>query len=333
MPAELSQTFCGKKVLIAGGYGFIGSNLALRLLDLGAHVAIADSLAPGCGGNKKNLELARGRIKIYSVDLADQEELRQSNAVQPNLDYVFTLAGSCSHVDSQIKPALDLRQNVLTNLNLLEQLKETSPEAKIVHASTRQVYGRPTYLPVDENHPVSPIDFNGIHKLAAEQYHRMFHDLYGLRSTILRLSNSYGPRQLISHDRQSVTGAFFGMALRGQDIPLFGGGLQRRDFCFIDDIVEAFLLSTAENCDGETFNLSGEAATLKDFASKICAYSPDLETYPADFPDERRKIDIGDIVGSAKKFHTATGWKPKVGLEEGIQLTLGYFREHAGAYL
>lgn len=330
----MQEAFFGKHILITGGLGFIGSNLALRLCAAGGLVTIVDNLHPACGGNLFNVDSAQGALRIFDFDLCDRDALKKSRVFPNKYDFVFHLAGNVSHIASMENPIEDLQLNVISTLNLLEAVQLHSPQAKVVYAGTRQIYGRAASLPVHESHPIKPVDLNGIHKHAAEEYHRIFHEVYGLKTIVLRLTNTYGPRQLIRPSFQGVSGAFMGRALRNEPLLLFGGGQQKRDFCFVEDVVDAFLLAAlTPACVGKVFNLSGEQVSLRTFAELIAIQIPQLDIQDVEFPAKLKGIDIGDFHGSSAAFHSATGWKPRTSLPAGIEKSLRYFQSFPERYL
>ena len=240
----------GRRVLITGGLGFIGSNLARKRVEIGGvEVTILDALLPGQGGNPYNIRDIRDRVTLHTGDMSDDWVI---NHLVGGMDYIFNLAGSASHLDSMRHPQRDLELNCSSQLMLLEACHNFNPHVKIVFTSTRQVYGKPVYLPLDEQHRVAPIDINGIHKLAAEYYHLLHHRLYGTRAVCLRLTNTYGPRQLIHHNRQGFIAWFIRQAIDGDVIELFGEGKQKRDLNYVEDVVEALLLAGAsEAAEGD----------------------------------------------------------------------------------
>jgi len=325
------MSFKDKQVLITGGAGFIGSNLAMKLVQDGAKVTILDSMLPEYGGNLFNLTLIKDKAVINFSDMRDNNSL---SYLVKGKDYIFNLAGQVSHQDSMVNPFLDLDINVKAQLSLLEACRCQSPSAVIVYTSTRQFYGTPEYLPVDERHPINPPDVNGINKLAAEQYHQLYSKVYGLPTVSLRLTNTYGPRQLIKNARQGFIGWFVNRAILGEKIQLFGTGEQIRDFTYVDDVVEALCLAAiTPKCYGQYYNLGGEKANLKEIADMLVKYSGKgiVELIP--FPEERKKIDIGDFYGSYQKFHNDTGWEPQVGLEKGLRLMIDYYKKYKESYL
>jgi UDP-glucose 4-epimerase len=248
---------------------------------------------------------------------------------------LFNLAGQVSHIDSMTDPFTDLEINCRSQLSILEALRKNNPEARIVYAGTRQVYGKPVRLPVDESHPLNPTDVNGINKISGELYHLVYHSVYGIRACSLRLTNTYGPRQLIRHARQGFIAWFVRKAVLGEEIQIFGDGSQRRDFDYVDDVVDAFLRAGASDAAvGQVFNLGGQGAvSLLDLARQLIEISGRGSYALAPFPPERKRIDIGDFQADASKIQRALGWRPKVGLREGLERTVDYYRRHKEHYL
>ena len=323
--------FRNRPVLVTGGLGFIGSNLCRRLADLGARVTAVDSLLPDYGGNLFNLDGYEDKVRI---NIADVRGHAMEYLVQGQ-DVVFNLAGQVSHIDSMTDPFTDLEINCRSQLWILEALRKRNPEAKIVYAGTRQVYGRPQRLPVDEQHPLAPADVNGINKISGEFYHLVYHRAYGIRACSLRLTNTYGPRQLIRHNRQGFIGWFMRQAVLGETIEVFGDGAQRRDFDFVDDVVDAFLRAGAmDEANGQVFNLGGgEPISLLDLANDLVKLSPATEVRRVPWPEDRKKIDIGDFYSDAGKIERALGWKSKTPFIDGLATTIDYYRKHKDRYL
>jgi len=330
-PEELSRYYSGKKVLITGGLGFIGSNLAHRLVGLQADVTLLDCLYPDQGGNRYNIRGIEDRVTVSTSDVRDAESTYD---LVKGKDCVFHLAGQVFHVDSMRDPMEDLDLNCRGHLVLLEACRKSNPEAKVVFAGTRQVYGRPDYLPLDEDHPVRPVDINGIHKAAAEHYQRLYHEVYGLRATSLRLTNTYGPRQLMRHSRAGFTGWLVHQAIDGEEITIFGDGSQLRDFTFVEDAVEGFLLCGAsDETDGKVYNLGGEKPySLAEFADMLVALCGSGSYRLVPFPEERRRIDVGSTYCAYDRIARDVGWSPRVNLESGLRLTIDYFRQNRRHY-
>ena len=320
-----------RKVLVTGGLGFVGSNLARALADLGARVTAVDSLLPDYGGNLVNLAGYEDKVRINVADVRGHamEFLVQGQEV------LFNLAGQVSHIDSMIDPFTDLEINCKSQLWILEAVRKRNPGLRIVYAGTRQVYGRPRSLPVDESHLLNPTDVNGINKISGEMYHLVYHSVYGIRASSLRLTNTYGPRQLIKHSRQGFIGWFVRQATLGEEIQVFGDGRQKRDFDYVDDVVDAFLRAGAmDAADGQVFNLGGdEPVTLLDLAQLLVEIAGRGRITVVPFPADRKKIDIGDFHADASKIRAALGWTPKTQLRDGFARTLAYYREHKDRYL
>jgi dTDP-glucose 4,6-dehydratase/UDP-glucose 4-epimerase len=324
-------SFAGARVLITGGLGFIGSNLARRLVHEGSNVAIMDSLIPAYGGNPFNVDDIRDHIEIHFSDVRDRHSIK---ALVQGVDYVFNLAGQTSHLDSMTDPFTDLDINAAAQLSILEACREGNPGAKIVFASTRQIYGRPDYLPVDESHPIRPVDVNGINKAAGESYHLLYNSVYGIQACALRLTNTYGPGMRVKDARQTFLGIWIKQVLTGEPIKVFGDGLQKRDFTYVDDCVDALLLAAANPAaNGHIYNLgSSEVISLGALAELLIdvAGQGSFELVP--FPPDRKQIDIGDYYGSADLIAADLGWAPSVELREGLSHTLDYYRAHSEKY-
>ena len=321
----------GRRVLVTGGLGFIGSNLCRTLADLGAEVLAVDSLLPDYGGNLFNLAGYEGKVRINIADVRGHgmEYLVKGEEV------LFNLAGQVSHLDSMVDPFTDLEINCRSQLSILEAVRKGNPEIKIVYAGTRQVYGKPQYLPVDEKHPLNPTDVNGINKISGELYHLVYHSVYGIRASSLRLSNTYGPRQLIKHNRQGFIGWFVRKAALGEEIQIFGDGSQKRDFNHVDDVVDAFLRAGAKDAsDGEVFNL-GDAhpVSLLELVKLLVEVAGAGSWTIVPFPAERKRIDIGDFYADTARIRKALGWEPKVPLRQGLAETIAWYRKHKEHYL
>lgn len=332
VPTDHLTFFDGKHVLITGGLGFIGSNMAHRLLDLGADVLIVDSLIPEYGGNVFNVDGIADRLRINIADVRDEHGLRYLVQEQ---DIIFNLAGQVSHTDSMTDPYTDLEINARSQLSLLEACRHGNPATKIVFASTRQIYGRPEYLPVDERHPLQPADVNGINKLAGEWYHMVYNNVYGLRTVSLRLTNTYGPRMRVRDARQTFIGWWIRRLLEGNPLHIFGDGLQVRDFNYVDDVVEAMLMVAAHDvADGQIYNLGGdEPINLTNLARLMIEVTGAGSFDLTPFPDDRKRIDIGDFYGDYRKIRSKLGWRPVIGLREGLTRTMAYFRAHLSHYV
>jgi UDP-glucose 4-epimerase len=327
----LKDSYRDKKVMITGGLGFIGSNLAHRLVDYGADVLIVDSLIPEYGGNLFNVEGIKDRLRINIADVRDASGM---NYLVQGQDYLFNLAGQVSHMDSMSDPYTDLEINCRSQLSLLEACRRNNHQVKIIYASTRQIYGAPDYLPVDEKHLLHPTDVNGINKMAGEWYHILYSNVYGIRATSLRLTNTYGPRQLMKHGRQGFIGWFIRLAIDGQEISVYGDGHQLRDLNYVDDVVEALLLAGAKDAvNGQVYNLGGqEPVSLLQIVEMLLELCPEASYRLVPFPPEKKRIDIGDYYGDYSKIRATLGWEPQVSLKEGLSRTIDYYRKYKGHY-
>ncbi len=317
--------------MVTGALGFIGSNLCRTLADLGADVLAVDSLLPDYGGNLFNLEGYEDKVRVNVADVRGHamEYLVRGQEV------LFNLAGQVSHIDSMTDPFTDLEINCRSQLWILEVVRKHNPGVKMVYAGTRQVYGKPKSLPVDETHLLNPTDVNGINKISGEFYHLVYHSVYGIRASSLRLTNTYGPRQLIRHPRQGFIGWFMRQIVEGEEIKLFGGGGQKRDFDYVDDVVDAFLRAgSMDAADGQVFNLGGEEPiSLLDLVKMMIEIAGQGSYSVAPFPPERARIDIGDFYGDATKIKKTLGWQPRVGLRDGLERTIDYYRKNKDRYL
>ena len=325
------QSFRDKQVLITGGVGFIGSNLARRLVALGAGVTLADSLIPLYGGNLFNIDDIRDRVTLNITDVRDP--FAMAYLVQGK-DYLFNLAGQTSHLDSMTNPQADLDINVGAQVSILEACRQHNAGIKIVFASTRQLYGKPEYLPVDEAHPIRPVDVNGINKLAGEWYHLLYNNVYGIRACALRLTNTYGPAMRVKDARQTFLGIWIRNVIEEKPIQVFGDGNQLRDFNYVDDVVEALLLAALHpRADGQVFNLgSREVVSLTRLAHMLVELHPGARFEIVPFPPERKAIDIGDYYSDYSKVEAELGWQPKVGLRQGLMASLAYYGKHQQQY-
>jgi UDP-glucose 4-epimerase len=322
----------GDRALVTGGLGFIGSHLSKKLVDLGAEVTIVDSLIPEYGGNPYNIAEIADRVHVNYSDIRDPWSIRYLVQGQ---DYIFNLAGQVSHIDSMTAPETDLDINCRSQLSLLQACRENNHDARVVFAASRQQYGRPQFVPVTEDHPLIPVDVNGINLVAGERYHLLYDEVYGLRAASLRLTNTYGPHLLMKHDRQGFITTFIRLALEGKPIKVFGDGSQLRDFTYVSDAVDAFLaVGVTDEAYGTALNVGGiEPVSLIDVArlcQEIAGAGGAVETMP--WPPERKKIDIGSIYVDHTKLTGLTGWDPQVGLREGLAETFAFYREHGEHY-
>jgi UDP-glucose 4-epimerase len=328
---NLRRAFSGKRVLITGGLGFIGSNLARELVALGARVSIVDSLVPEYGGNRRNLAGIAGRVKVHVADVRDWPRLPSLVRGQ---DFLFNLAGQTSHMDSMTDPQTDLDINCRAQLAILEACRQHNPAIRIVFASTRQIYGRPDYLPVDEKHPLRPVDVNGINKIAGESFHLLYSQVHGIASTALRLTNTIGPRMRVKDARQTFVGVWIRRLLEGEPFEVWGGE-QLRDFTYVDDAVEAFLLAAVRpEAVGEVFNLGGPPrVSLQRLAELLVEINRGGAFAVRAFPGDRKKIDIGDYYADDRLIARKLGWCPRTDLRTALTRTLAYYRKELRHYV
>jgi len=324
--------FRNKNILVTGGLGFIGSNLVRRLVDLGANITIVDSMIPDYGGNMFNISGIEDKVDVNIADVRDEFSM---NYLVRNKEYIFNLAGQVSHIDSMTNPYTDLEINCRSQLSTLEACRKNNKDVKIIYTSTRQIYGKPLYIPVDEKHPPNPMDVNGINKLAGEMYHILYNNVYGIKAVSLRLTNIYGPRQLIKHNRQGFIGWFMRKIIEGEEIEIFGDGKQKRDFNYVDDVVNALLLvAEKDESSGNIYNIGGdETISLKDLTEILIKINGSGSYKIVPFPDEKKKIDIGDYSTNYNKIKNELGWKPETSLEEGFRKTIEFYKRHKDHYL
>ncbi len=323
--------FFGKRVLVTGGLGFIGSTLSIRLCNLGAQVMVVDSLIPEYGGNLFNVAGYEDRIKVNIADVRDEYSM---DYLVQGQDFLFNLAGQTSHLDSMRDPYTDLEINCRAQLSILEACRKYNPHIKVVYASTRQIYGKPDYLPVDERHLLHPTDVNGINKMAGEWYHILYNNVYGIRAVSLRLTNTYGPRMRVKDARQTFLGVWIRRLIEGEPLEVFGDGLQVRDFNYVDDVVEAMLLCAAtDEANGQIYNLgSDEVINLRDLAALLVELNGGGTFRLVPFPSDRKTIDIGDYYADYRRIRGKLGWKPQVALREGLKRTLEFYRQYREHY-
>jgi UDP-glucose 4-epimerase len=331
LAADVAADLAERRVLITGGLGFIGSNLARTLLEADATVTLVDSLMPTHGGTWANVAGIDQDVEIHELDVRDTERLLELLHGQ---DILFNLAGQTSHLDSMADPKTDLEINCNAQLSLLEACRREGHDLRIVFASTRQIYGRPQYLPVDERHPIEPVDVNGINKTAGEWYHLLYGRVHGIPVSVLRLTNTYGPRMRVRDARQTFLGLWIRQALAGEELLVFGDGSQRRDFSYVGDVVNALCLAaTSPAALGEVFNIGGEGhQSLAEVADLVTRLAGSGRSRVVPFPADRLVIDIGDYYADDTKLRTRLGWQPTVGLEEGLAATLEFYRVHGEAY-
>ena len=329
---ELNESYYkGKRVLITGGAGFIGSNLAIRLVGLGSRVTIVDSLIPDYGGNSYNLVEISGQIHLNIADVRDPYSM---NFLVRDKDILFNLAGQVSHMDSMNNPYTDLDINVRAQLSILEACRNNNPDLRVLFASTRQIYGKPQYLPVDEKHPINPTDVNGINKAAAEQYYLLYNQVYCLPVTVLRLTNVYGPRMRIKDARQTFIGWWLRQIIEGDTIRIYGDGQQLRDLNYVDDLVDLMLQATScPETIGQVYNLGADPISLLDLAKMLIQVNGSGAYELVEFPGERKKIDIGSYFANFEKIHSHLGWVPRTPYEDGLRRTIQFYKKNIRRYV
>jgi UDP-glucose 4-epimerase len=325
------STLSNSDCLITGGLGFVGSNLARRLVELGARVTLVDSLIPEYGGNQFNIADIKNKVTVNIADVRDEHSM---DYLIRGRDYLFNLAGQTSHLDSMRDPYTDLEINCRAQLSILEACRKQNPRVKIVFTSTRQIYGKPDYLPVDEKHLLHPTDVNGINKMAGEWYHILYNNVYDIHAVSLRMTNTYGPRMRVKDARQTFLGIWIKRVIDGEPIEIWGDGTQIRDFNYVDDFVDALLLAALnDDCNGHIFNMgSDETINLSDLAA-LCVNvngGGDYKIIP--FPPDRKPIDIGDYYADYRKIRAQLGWQPRINLREGLKRTLEFYRANRGNY-
>jgi len=330
-PDPRFSVFQGARATITGGMGLIGSALARQLVSLGADVLLVDSMVAEGGANAANIASISDRVRLNIADIRDTQAMRHLIAGQ---DFLFDLAAQTSHLDSMSAPFEDLAVNCTAQLQLLEACRAVAPEITIVHAGTRQIYGRPRYLPVDEEHPLRATDVNAVDKTAGEAFHLLYHDVYGIETRSLRLTNVYGPGMRIKDARQNFLGIWLRRALEGEAFEVWGGE-QRRDMIYVDDAAEAFLAAaTARETAGQALNVGGDAPySLAEIAAALIAANGGGRFEVKEFPPERKKIDIGDFVTDDRRFRGLADWAPRTTLAEGLGKALAYYRGRLAAYL
>ena len=332
MTPEYREFYRGRKVMITGGLGFIGSNLARQLVELGADVLLVDSLIPDYGGNLFNIDGVADRLRVNVADIRQQSTM---NYLVRDRAIIFNLAGQVSHIDSMRDPYSDLEINCRSQLTVLEACRNCAANVKVVFAGTRQVYGRPASLPVDESQLVRPTDVNGINKAAGEYYHLVYNNVFGVRACSLRLTNVFGPRQLIKHNRQGFIGWFIRLAIENATIQIYGDGSQLRDFVYVDDAADAFLRAGADDsCNGEVFNVGGDVPySHRDLVHLLIEEAGSGRVEYVEWPADKKAIDIGSFYADSSKFKRTTGWRSTVSLRDGLRRTIDFYRRHYSRYV
>ncbi|MGA7561727.1 MAG: NAD-dependent epimerase/dehydratase family protein [Desulfobaccales bacterium] len=321
----------GARVLITGGAGMIGSTIAHLAVQQGARVTILDAMLPAYGGNIFNLHGIFDAIQFVQGDIRDPAV---GQSLVKETDYLFNLAGQVSYVDSNTEPFLDLDINCKGHLQMLEACRQVGAKARLVFASSRFVYGRIDYNPVDENHPFNCLSIYGIHKLAGEKYYRFYQEAYGLDTVRVRIANPYGPRQQMKHSKYGILNWFIRLALEGKPLTIFGEGRQTRDYIFVEDLAEAMLaLALSPGTAGQVYNLGSATSTpFVEMAHLVAAAVPGTEVLQVEWPADRYFVETGDYVSDIGKINAAVGWWPRTTIQEGVSRTVEYYRKYRDKY-
>jgi UDP-glucose 4-epimerase len=321
----------GARVLITGGAGMIGSTMAHLAVRQGARVTVLDAMLPMYGGNLFNLEGIAQSLEFLQGDIRDLDLLTR---LVPGFDFICSLAGQVSYVDSNTEPLLDLDINCKGHIQTLEACRRENPRARLLFASSRFVYGRIEYNPVDEQHPFNCLSIYGIHKLAGEKYYRFYHEAYGMPTVSVRIANPYGPRQQMKHSKYGIVNWFIRLALEGKPLTVFGDGSQRRDYVFVEDLAEAALsLLLTPGTEGQAYNLgSGSGTPFLEMAQLVAASVPGTEVQQVPWPPDRYFVETGDYLSDIGKLTAATGWRPRTSLADGIGRTVDFYRQHESRY-
>ena len=321
----------GKNVTVTGGLGFLGSNIARRLVALGSRVTVVDCILEGHGGNPFNLDGVLDKVTWVKGDICNRPLMQN---VLKNQDLLFNIAAQTSHTDSMKNPSLDAEINIKGQINILEICRELNPAIKIVYCSTRAVYGATGKTIIDEETNPNPLDIYSVDKLAGEFYHQIYCRVYGLNTTVLRLANGYGPRAQMANPSFGILNWFIRLAIGNEDIKIFGDGKQVRDYTYIDDIVESFLIAGAsENLKGEVLNVgSGVGVPLINIVKDVVRLAGKGNIVYVPWPETNKKIDVGDFIADVTKVKSKLSWAPKISMEEGIKKTLEYYEAHKRNY-
>ncbi len=320
-----------RRVLITGGLGFLGSNLALRLVEAGAQVTLVDAMLPDLGGNLFNVDPVRERVVVNFADVRDEHLMA---LMVDGMDVVFHLAAQVSHVKSLSDPYPDIDINLKGTAALLEAVRKVNRRALVVRTGTRGQYGAATRLPVDELAPTYPKGLHEISQLTAEKMLQMYHEVHGVPVVMLRLTNIYGPRAQMRSSHYGVANWLIRLALDGKPITLFGDGLIQRDFVYVDDCVDAMMAAAASSaCDGEILNVGDDRpSTFKELAETICAAVPEAAIVYTDFSPERKAQEPGNFYSDIAKIGRLIGWRPTTPLGEGVRRTVEFYRRHREHY-
>lgn len=321
--SNYNNYYRGRKVLVTGGLGFIGLNICTRLLELGAEVTVLDNFMPIEAS--KPLSEMLSHIKVAIADIRDEANVER---IVRDQEIIFNLAGKSGAADSNKTPINDLDINCRGHLTILEACRTFNPEVTIVFPSSRLVYGKPLYLPVDEKHPLNPESIYAAHKLAVENYHLIYGKLYGLKATVLRISNPFGPNQVGDKRVYGVINSLISTAATGGVITLFGEGKQTRDYLYICDLVEAFLLAACkEDARGKIYNIGNSNSTsIRELADLAVAISGSGNIISVPWPQEYLAIETGDYLSNISLAQKELGWSPQTALNDGLAKTMAFYK-------
>jgi nucleoside-diphosphate-sugar epimerase len=330
-PRTEHSFYTKKNVLITGGLGFLGSNLAIRLLDLGASVTLYDGLIPDLGANYFNIESIKDRVEIVTANVGDRSIMDRHVSHQ---DVVFNIGMHSCHLDSMKDPVFDIETNVVPQISFLESLRHNNPEARVIYVGTRAQYGRVENPPITEATSLNPMDIYAASKQAVEWYHLLYGEICGLRPTSLRLGNTYGPRHQMRHAKYGVQNYLIRLAMDDQQIEVFGEGSQKRELIYVDDVVECLLLlGRMEKCVGEVYSIGAiERVTFLQLVEEIIKACESGSYAHVPWPEDRKIIEVGDVVTDFSKLTAHTGWTPTTPLSEGLRTTVQYYRAHKKHY-
>lgn len=321
----------GRRVLITGGLGFLGSNLCLSLVEQGAHVTVTDALLPGYGGNLHNIEPVRSAVNLQFADVRDRHAMNQ---VVQGQDVIFHIAAQTSHVDSMVDPYLDVDINLNGTLNLLEAIRHHAPHARFVYAGTRAQYGKMRSSQVVEEDLPNPTDIYGVNKLAGEYYAMLYSRIYGFPAASLRMTNAYGPRHQMRSAKYGILNWFVRLALEDRVIPIYGDGAQLRDYLYVGDAVGAFLAAGAGNHAAQSiYNVGGNPPVrFVDMARRVVELAGSGRIEFQEWPQDRKAIESGDFATDVSRIRRELGWSPTVPFDEGLRSTIEFYRANKSAY-
>lgn len=326
-----NKSLKNKKILVTGGLGFVGSNLAIKLASLGADVLIVDNMLPRQGGNLFNIEPVKDKVKVNISDIRNPTSM---NHLVKGMDYIYHIAGQVNHVDSVKDPLNDLSINVEGTLVLMEALRMNNPSAHVIFTGTRGEYGTSLSLPVAENHAINPIGIYAITNFAAERIVLTYHNLHHIKSVCLRITNTFGPRHQMAHDEYGVFNWFIRKAMDNEVIPIFGDGRILRDYLYIDDLVDSLIaIALSDKAYGDVYNVgSGIPLSFIDLAEKIIKIAGSGKVDHTEFTTERKALEPGDYYADITRIKNVLGWQPVISLDDGIRKTIQFYKKYKEHY-